>query len=116
MKDVTLVNGEKMTDPEWVERFGMGDTLTDFIPTKEDLQSLMYGIVDDLLAAELYLQICVSRRDIDRYHYIDNRLSRLLDHSPELAEGIDGARERLRRGREENKERLAERENERRTR
>jgi hypothetical protein len=108
MKNATLVNGEVMTDKEWVERFGMGDTLTDFIPTKDDLESLANGLVEDLLTAEWHLRYSVSLRQIDQMRYLANRLERLLDYAPELANGIDGVNERLRLGREKNKKDSAE--------
>jgi|SRR5579872_2775728 len=99
MKDVTLNNGTTMTDPEFIEKFGLGDAPTDFVATKDDLGSLANGIVNDLLAAEFYIKICVGRMDILRRDYILNRLIRLVDYLPELDEMV---RERLRLGREKN--------------
>ena len=57
---VTLNNGETPTLAEYIAARGQGDSLTDFVATEADLVSLAYGIVDDLLAQEFLLQVCVT--------------------------------------------------------
>lgn len=85
MKDVMLGNGTVISDAEYIE--ARGDILTDYIPTRDDLISLVHKLVDELLTAEFFLKLQVSRKDINRRCYIQDRLSRLMEylkHSPEL--------------------------------
>jgi hypothetical protein len=103
---VTLNNGETPTLAEYIAARGQGDSLTDFVATEADLVSLAYGIVDDLLAQEFLLQVCVSRRDIDRCHYTEFRLGRVWDFLP--AFWANEMEERLRQGREKNHKGLQE--------
>jgi hypothetical protein len=113
MKDVTLGNGTVISDAEYIE--ARGDILTDYIPTRDDLISLAHKLVDELLTAEFFLKLQVSRKDINRRCYIQDRLSRLMEylkHSPELdakiREELNGEElkahviEELRVGREKN--------------
>lgn len=95
---MTRNSGEKVTLAQQIEDIGEGDRLTDFVCTEDDLLSLAYGIVDDLIAQEFYLRLCVSRRDIARCNYTEFRLSRVLDFLSE--DRLTEMMERLRRGRE----------------
>ena len=61
MKDVRLNNGTTMTDEQFVMERGMGDTITDFVPTKADLELLAQALVNRLLFDEFVLMQQVSR-------------------------------------------------------
>lgn len=99
MKDVTLNNGEVMTDAEFVQQRGQGDTVTEFVATKEDLKLLAKALVDELLADEFYLGLQVSLEEIARRDYAEFRLVRVMDFLPEMEVEIQ---EKLRVGREKN--------------
>jgi hypothetical protein len=104
MKDVVFNDGTRMTDAEYIAARGFGDTLTDYIPTRDDLLSLADALVTDVLADEFYLDLCWGRSHWERSLYTRSRLSRLVEFLPEL--GIE-VREKLRLGREENRAKLA---------
>ena len=95
MKDVRLNNGTMMTDEQFVMERGMGDTITDFVPTKADLELLAQALVNRLLFDEFVLMQQVSRRDIAEREYTDFRLGRVMDYLPELRSAIE---EKLRLG------------------
>jgi translation elongation factor EF-Ts len=99
MKDITLNNGSVMTDAEFVQQRGMGDTLTDFVATKDDLVLLANKLVDKLLFDEFILLLQTSRSDINRREYSSFRLERVMEFLPELEADIQ---ERLRVGRHKN--------------
>jgi hypothetical protein len=101
MKNVTLVNGTVMTDAEFVQQRGGGDTLTGFIATKADLVSLANQLVNELLADEFYLLLQVSCSEINRRDYRRFRLHRVMEFLPELDAEIQ---EKLRIGRKKNEE------------
>jgi hypothetical protein len=100
MEDVTLVNGRTMTDPDWVEEFGLGDVLTDFIPTKDDLIDLADGLVDHVLTNEYFSMFGGSLRDFDRMQYNRGRLSRVIEfiesHKPDDHDQFEHDQLRLR--------------------
>jgi translation elongation factor EF-Ts len=95
MKDVRLNNGTTMTDEQFVMERGMGDTITDFVATKADLELLAQALVKRLLFDEFVLMQQVSRRDIAEREYTDFRLGRVMDYLPELRAEIE---EKLRLG------------------
>jgi len=95
MKDVRLNNGTMMTDEQFVMERGMGDTITDFVPTKADLELLAQALVNRLLFDEFVLMQQVSRRDIAEREYTDFRLGRVMGYLPELRSEIE---EKLRLG------------------
>jgi hypothetical protein len=99
MKDVTLNNGKTMTDAEFIKERGFGDAPTDFVATKADLVSLANKLVDELLAADFFLRLQVSRRDIAERTYTEFRLCRVMDFLPELESEIQ---QKLRLGLEKN--------------
>jgi translation elongation factor EF-Ts len=99
MKDVTLKNDKVMTDAEYVNERGGGDALTDFVATKHDLISLADKLVDELLSAEFYLELCASLNELRERDYLRFRLNRVLDFLPDHEAEI---REKLRVGREKN--------------
>jgi hypothetical protein len=101
MKDVTLRNGTIMTDAEFVQQRGGGDTLTSFVATKADLVSLANQLVDELLADEFFLLLQTSRSELNRRDYRSFRLSRVMEFLPELDAEIQ---EKLRIGRKKNEE------------
>jgi hypothetical protein len=84
MKDVRLNNGTMMTDEQFVMERGMGDAITDFVPTTADLELLAQALVNRLLFGEFVLMQQVSRRDIAEREYTDCRLGRVMDYLPEL--------------------------------
>jgi hypothetical protein len=89
MKDVRLNNGTMMTDEQFVMERGMGDTITDFVPTKADLELLAQALVNRLLFDEFVLMQQVSRRDIAEREYTDFRLGRVMGYLPELRAEIE---------------------------
>jgi hypothetical protein len=90
MKDVRLNNGTTMTDEQFVMERGMGDTITDFVATKADLE---------VLARELAEQVCfddycrthggISKRDRAHFDYTEFRLRRVADFAPEQRAEIE---------------------------
>lgn len=105
MKDVTLKNGTVMTDAEFVQQRGMGDTLTEFVATKEDLKILAKALADKLLDAEFILKnFAVGRSDSYRADYTTFRFERVMHFLPEMEAEIQ---ERLSVGREENERNAA---------
>ena len=83
MKDVTLKNGEVMTDAQFVEMYG--DTLlTDFVATKEDLKLLVDALVKERLDNAFFLGLSPHQALRSRDAYADYRLERVLDFVPEL--------------------------------
>jgi hypothetical protein len=95
MKDVRLNNGTMMTDEQFVMERGMGDTITDFVPTKADLELLAQALVNRLLFDEFVLMQQVGRREIAEREYTDFRLGRVMGYLPELRAEIE---EKLRLG------------------
>ena len=89
MKDVRLNNGTTMTDEQFVMERGMGDTITDFVATKADLELLAQALVNRLLFDEFVLMQQVSRRDIAEREYTDFRLGRVMDYLPGLRADIE---------------------------
>lgn len=57
MKDVSLRNGTTMTDEQFVMERGMGDTITDFVATKADLELLARELVKRLLSDDFFLML-----------------------------------------------------------
>lgn len=88
MKDVTLKNGTTMTDAAFIEERGFGDTLTDFVATKEDLIALADTLVDKLLGEEFYLELCWDRNSLFRKAYVAYRLERVMDFLPERRDEV----------------------------
>ncbi len=101
MKDIALRNGTVMTDAEFVQQRGGGDTLTSFVATKGDLVSLANQLADELLTDEFILLLQTSRGDRLRRDYMSYRLERVMAFLPELDTDIQ---EKLRVGRKKNKE------------
>jgi hypothetical protein len=95
MKDVRLNNGTMMTDEQFVMERGMGDTITDFVATKADLELLAQALVNRLLFDEFVLMQQGAGRDIAEREYTDFRLGRVMDYLPELRSAIE---EKLRLG------------------
>jgi hypothetical protein len=73
----------------------MGDTITDFVPTKADLELLAQALVNRLLFDEFVLMQQVGRREIAEREYTDFRLGRVMGYLPELRAEIE---EKLRLG------------------
>jgi translation elongation factor EF-Ts len=88
MKDVTLRNGTVVTDAEFVKQRGYGDTVTDFVATKNDLVLLANALVKQLLSDEFILLLQTSRSDINRRDYSSFRLNRVMEFLPELEADI----------------------------
>jgi hypothetical protein len=89
MKDVRLNNGTTMTDEQFVMERGMGDTITDFVATKEDLKLLARQLVKQLLSDDFFLMLQSSSKDIAIRAYTDFRLIRVMDYLPELRDEIE---------------------------
>ncbi len=100
MKDVVFNDGTRMTDAEYIAARGFGDTLTDYIPTRDDLLSLANALIEEVLTDEFFLALCWGRSHWERSLYTQSRLSRLVEFLPELDIEV---REKLRLGREENR-------------
>jgi hypothetical protein len=89
MKDVRLNNGTMMTDEQFVMERGMGDTITDFVATKADLELLAQALVNRLLFDEFVLMQQGAGRDIAEREYTDFRLGRVMGYLPELRAEIE---------------------------
>jgi hypothetical protein len=99
MRDVTLNSGKVMTDTDFIKQRGFGDTLTEFVATKDDLVSLANRLVQEMLSDEFHLKLCSGRTPRARYEYLVFRFERAMDFLPELE---DEMKEKLRLGREKN--------------
>src|ERR1700674_3303282 len=84
MENVILNDGTVMTDAEFVEKRGMGDTQTEFVGTRDDLVSLAHKLADELLTDEFILLLQSSRSDKNRRDYTGFRLDRVMQFLPEL--------------------------------
>jgi hypothetical protein len=100
VKDIRLYNGETMTDAEFIKERGLGDTPTNFLATRADLESLANRLVDGLLAHEFTLNLQVCHIQLARWEYCRFRLNRVMVFLPELEDEMQG---KLRRGYEKNK-------------
>lgn len=105
MRDIVLNNGETMTDAEFIQERGMGDTTTTFIPTKADLKLLAKALVDAMLNEEYLLELCADMNWIARRDYAEFRLGRVLSFLPEMEAEVE---ELIRVGREKVKKDAAE--------
>lgn len=87
MKDITLNNGRVMSDAEFVKELGCGDTLTEFVATKADLESLASKLVLEVLAAEFLHRLSYSWKYEWDVNYVLARFVRVLDFLPK--ESVD---------------------------
>jgi hypothetical protein len=99
MRDVTLNSGKVMKDAEFIKQRGFGETVTEFVATKDDLVSLAERLVQEMLSDEFHLKLCSGRMPRAQYDYLVHRFFRLMAVLPELK---DEMKEKLRLGREKN--------------
>ena len=86
-----------MTDMEYIK--ARADSLTEFVPTKMDLELLADALADDLIGWDAEMRTVSGRSITNWYFYLQFRLGRILDFLPELESKIT---EKVKRGFEEN--------------
>jgi hypothetical protein len=67
-------------------KIGYDDEPTDFVVTKQDLRTLALGLVKEIGDSVFFLHLAVSHSDIAVNTWLRERLARVLNHAPEMAE------------------------------
>ena len=101
MKDLTLANGEVVTQEKFIELCSHGeDTLTEFLATEDDVRLLAERLVEKLAGLEWMASECIGSVENYELNYLKQRLVRVLKFMPVIEVEI---KERLRVARLKNK-------------
>jgi hypothetical protein len=98
MEMIEFQSGRKITWEEYAKE--LGDVMTEYTATKEDLRHLAIALADEFIGSSREMECGVCLRDIDKLNYVENRLSRVLKHLPEMRAEVEA---RLKNGFEWNK-------------
>src|SRR5258705_9299778 len=90
MKNVTMASGQALTREKFIELTSGGlDRLTEFLATASDVKLLGQALVREMVGLEGFLAHGRSTNTSRDHAYVTERLERIIDFMPELADEIN---------------------------